>query len=506
MSRLFGFVRLRLFSFYFGVGLEADAFNLALRIPNMLQNLLGEGVLSASFIPVYARLRVSGSDTERSEVAGAVLGLAALAAASIVLLGVLLAPLLVQVLAPGFDADTKALTVRILQILFPGAGLFVASAWCLGVLNSHGRFLLSYVSPVVWNMAMIGVMLAGGARVTREELVILVAWGSVIGSALQVGIQWPTVRKVLGPFRVSLGRRSEHVRTVLRNFVPVVAGRGITQIAGFLDSMIASFLIKGSVSIISNAQLIYMLPVSLFGMAVSAAELPAMSGEASDDAEGAARVRSRLRQGLARITFFVVPSAVAFIALGDHIARVVLLGGAFGAAEVQWQWMALGGAGVGLLAATLGRLYASALYALQDARTPQRYAATRVTLSLIMGGSAAYWIGSHPEIDQRLGVACLMLASGLAAWVEFTLLKAAVRRRVGDASLESLALLKLVLAAGAAAGITWFLLDALGQPARIALSAAALGVYSVGYGIITWALGVPEARAIVSRVFERVTS
>lgn len=504
LSRLSGFVRLRFFSFYLGVGPQADAFNLALRIPNMLQNLLGEGVLSASFIPVYARLRAGGQDREAAEVAGAVLGLAALAASLIVLLGVLAAPVLVELLAPGFDTGTKVLTVRILRILFPGAGLMVVSAWCLGVLNSHGRFLLSYVSPVIWNLAMIVVMVAIGAQSTRDDLVIAVAWASVLGSALQVGIQWPAVRSALGSVLPSFGRENANVRTVLRNFLPVVVGRGITQIAGFLDSIIASFLVEGSVSIISYAQLIYMLPVSLFGMSVSAAELPAMSGEASDDEAGAERIRMRLRVGLARIFYFVVPSAVAFIVLGDHIARVVLQGGAFGGGEVQWQWMALAGAGVGILAATRGRLYASALYALQDARSPQRYAVTRVTLSLVLGGGAVYAL-SRTTVDPRLGVACLMLASGLAAWVEYWLLERAVRRRVGSTAIQGTAQIRVVAAAAAAALCAWASAAGLGASTspRIVSSVAVLLLYACTYGLVSWGLHVPEARSIVGRIIRR---
>jgi putative peptidoglycan lipid II flippase len=203
----------------------------------------------------------------------------------------------------------------------------------------------------------------------------------------------------------------------------------------------------------------------------------------------------------------VVPSAVAFIALGDHIARVILQGGAFGSDAVRWQWLALGGAGVGLLAATLGRLYASALYALQDAKTPQRYAVTRVTLSLILGGSAAYWIGHRPDVDQRLGVACLMLASGLAAWVEFTLLKAAVRRRVGDASTATIAQIRVFLAAAVAAACAWFLPAAITMAGigahPIVISALVLGLYALVYGLMSWGLGVPEARAIVARLRPR---
>src|SRR5688572_3301853 len=139
-SRIIGLVRERVFGFYFGVTPEADAFRAAFRIPNLLQNLFGEGVLSASFIPVYASLVENGEREEASRVAGAVFAMLALVVSVLVLAGVLAAPWLVDLIAAGFPADKRALTVALVRVLFPGAGLLVLSAWCLGILNSHHRF------------------------------------------------------------------------------------------------------------------------------------------------------------------------------------------------------------------------------------------------------------------------------------------------------------------------------------------------------------------------------
>ena len=154
-SRVVGLVRMRVLGHYLGVGDAADAFAAAFRIPNLLQNLFGEGALSASFIPVYARLLGAGNEVEARKVARAVGGLLALVVAVLVLLGVLATPFLIDVIAPGFDGAKRELTIRLVRIFFPGAGLFVMSAWCLGVLNSHGKFFLSYAAPVVWNLSMI---------------------------------------------------------------------------------------------------------------------------------------------------------------------------------------------------------------------------------------------------------------------------------------------------------------------------------------------------------------
>src|SRR4029077_15704656 len=145
LSRLAGLVRLQVFAHYFGLESDAaDAFNAAFRIPNFLQNLFGEGALSASFIPVYAALVGRGERKEADRVAGAVGALLALVVAILVLAGVFATPLLIAAIAPGVTGDKREATVQLVRILFPGAGLLVLSAWCLGVLNSHHRFLLSY--------------------------------------------------------------------------------------------------------------------------------------------------------------------------------------------------------------------------------------------------------------------------------------------------------------------------------------------------------------------------
>src|SRR5262249_35586327 len=157
----------------------ADAFSAAFRIPNFLQNLFGEGSLSASFIPVYAALLARGERDEADRVAGAVLSCLALVVALLVLAGLAGTPLLITFIAPGFTGDKRDLTIQIVRILFPGAGLFVLSAWSLGVLNSHRRFFLSYASSVMWNAAMIGTLLWFGQHAPLSRLAVLLAWGSV---------------------------------------------------------------------------------------------------------------------------------------------------------------------------------------------------------------------------------------------------------------------------------------------------------------------------------------
>ena len=298
LSRIAGLIRERVFAHYFGNSDAADAFKAAFRIPNFLQNLFGEGVLSASFIPVYAKLLAHKDDEEARRTAGAVAALLALTTSVIVLLGVLTTPYLIDAIAGGFSGAKRELTIHLVRILFPSAGLLVFSAWCLGVLNSHRRFFLSYVAPVVWNAAMIATMWGWGGRYAQFPLAEIVAWGSVAGSALQVAVQLPVVLRLLQGLHLSLNYKTENVKTVVRNFIPVFVGRGVVQISAYVDTLLASWLPMGAVSALSYAQILYLLPVSLFGMSVSASELPHMSGTLGSEEEVAAVLRRRLNSGL----------------------------------------------------------------------------------------------------------------------------------------------------------------------------------------------------------------
>ena len=305
LSRIIGLVRQRIFAHYFGVeSAAADAFTAAFRIPNFLQNVFGEGALSASFIPVYAKLLAQGDEKEASRVASAVLGLLALITSIVVVAGILLSPYLIDTIAPGFEGERRELTIRLVRILFPGAGLLVLSAWCLGILNSHHRFFISYTAPVAWNLAIISSLIFFGGRVGQFRLAEIAAWGALVGSALQFGIQLPTVFRVIHRLRAVLDIANTHVRTVVRNFFPVFMSRGVIQISAFVDEIIASFLPLGAVSALTYAQSLYTLPVSLFGMSVSAAELPAMSRALGNAEQVAVALRSRLNSGLRRIAFF----------------------------------------------------------------------------------------------------------------------------------------------------------------------------------------------------------
>ena len=499
LSRLIGLVRQRIFSHYFGLSDAADAFNAAFKIPNFLQNLFGEGVLSASFIPGYARLLAEGDDEEAGRVAGAVGSILALAASALVLIGMVATPWLIYAIAPGFHGAKRDLTIRIVRVLFPGAGLLVLSAWCLGILNSHRKFFLSYTAPVVWNVAMIGALVLF-RRQPQAALAVTLAWGSVAGSALQFGVQLPVVLRLARRLRASLDTGAPQVREVIRNFVPVFISRGVVQISGFVDALLASLLGTGAVAGLTNAQTLYLLPVSLFGMSVSAAELPAMSSALGSADEIAAQLRRRLDSGLRQIAFFIVPSAMAFLALGGVITAVLFQTGRFTAAHSQYVWAILAGSAVGLLAQTLGRLYSSTYYALRDTRTPLRFAIVRVVLTTGLGYLCAIplprWIG----IDPQWGVAGLTASAGVAGWVEFTLLRRTLNTRIGRTGLPASLVAQLWFAAAVAAAAAWGVKIALGAGHPLQFGLIVIATYGVTYLACAWLLRVEECAGAIRRL------
>lgn len=497
-SRLVGFVRQRTMNHYFGGRSDAaDAFYAAFKIPNLLQNLFGEGALSGSFIPVYSRLLAEGKTEEAQATARAVLGILTLAISILVALGVTTTPAIISLIAPGFVGEKKALTITLVRILFPGSGILVVSAWCLGVLNSHRRFFLSYSAPVIWNLSIIGAIVFGPGR-SATDLAIAAAWGAVCGSLAQILIQLPSVKTFIPSLRPTLTITSSSVRTVFKHFIPTTAVRGVAQISAYIDQMIASLLPTGAITGLTNAQLIYTLPVSLFGMSIAASELPELS-RLSPNATNA--LEQRLRAGCRHLAFFIIPTISAFLILGDTIVGAVYQTGAFSAQDVRYVWAILCGSSIGLLAGTQARLFSSALYALHDPRTPLRFASIRVVLSGILGVSLATWGTSFTGLPPLWGAVGLSAASGCAGWIEFFLLKNhLIRARAINPKVEKRFITLLALTSVLSAAICYPLKNYLIVLHPALAAGIILPLYGGLYAGTTVACKIPEAIAHFSKI------
>jgi len=539
LSRVTGLVRERAVGHFFGTGYAADAFTAANRIPNVLQSLLGEGVLSASIIPTYSRLLAQGREADAGRVAGAVAGLLATVVSAVVLVTVVFARPVTAVLAPGLGEETFELTVTLMRIVTPAIGILVLSAWCLGVLNSHRRFFLSYVAPVLMNVAQVAVLVVAAGVVVgdlggdlgeaaQSSLVVWLAWGTLLGGILQFAIQIPAVMRVAPGVRVSLRTGDAETRGVIRSFVPIVGARGVVHLSGFLHLVLASFLALGALAAMRYAQMLYVLPVSLFGMAVAAAELPELSRIGAD---GDNVLRTRVASGLARIVFFVAPTLVAYVVVGDFLVAALYQSGEFGRSDVVQVWLILAVHSLGLLAVTGSRLLQSVLYGLGQPRTPARVAVVRVAVSLALGlvlmfqfdrfaigPEGLQQVGDLPafgplpeqfrdpaggQSQHHLGGVGLAVAAAAASLVEYRMLRRAVRPHAPDVAILGSRARPALLAAVLSGMVATAVRPAAAGLHPIMAGVVVTGVLGAVYLFASWRLGVPEAGRILQILARR---
>ena len=453
LSRLSGVAREAILGAFLGTRASADAFGAALRIPKLLQNLLGEGALSASFIPVYAQVLEEGDEERAGRLAGAVAGLLAVLTGGLVLAAIVLAEPLTWVVAPGFSGTRHDLTVVLIRIMAGGIGLIVLAAWCLGVLNAHRRFFLSYVAPVLWNVAIIAAVAGAGiAGAAETGIAEAAAWGVLVGGALQFAVQVPAVASLVPRLRVSLRLRLRGVREVARRFGPAVAGRGVVTLSTYVDVILASLLATGAVAYLDRAQVLYLMPISVFAVSVAAADLPELARE-HDSVE---RMHERLVVAAARVLLFLVFALVAFVVIGRPIVGALYQRVNFTADDTYVVWLVLAAYSLGIVAAGLSRLLQNTCYAAGDVKGPARIAAARLVFAAIgglilmiqldrvgvidgelrrLGGLPAFWL-LDGDIRQtgdirRLGAVGLALAAAVAAWLELGLLRRRIRHTLG---------------------------------------------------------------------------
>ena len=454
LSRVSGIGREVAVAAFIGAGRVGDAYRAALTIPRLLQNLLGEGVLSASFIPIYSQLVEQGRRKDAGRLAGAVFGLLAVITGLVVLAGWVLAKPLVSLLLWRLSDDTADLTVELVRVMFAGIGFIVLAAWALGVLNAHRRFFLSYAAPVIWNVAQVAFMVGAwlvwhnvDPATRASDIARMAAWGVVLGGALQFLVQVPLVLRLVPTLRLSLNWRRPDVGVVLNRFGPALIGRGVVQVSAYVDLILAGLLAGGAIAALGFAQVIYFLPISLFAMSVAASDLPEMARE-QDDPEALVR---RLQTGLDRIGFYVLFSAVAFITLGGLIVGALLERGQFNGDQTVQVWWILAAYSLGLVASASSRLLQNACFAAGDAKGPARVAVVRVALAAAVGVVLMFSFDSYAVINGsverlgdfkvlsplsdaeradgavRLGAVGLALGSTVAAWLEYGILRHRVR-------------------------------------------------------------------------------
>ena len=487
LSRLAGLLRESLLRSVLGLGPAADAFTAALRIPNLLQNLLGEGSLSSSFIPVYSKLLSEGKEKEAGHTAGAVAGLLIAFTGALTLVGILIARPIAKLLTPGFSSEKLDLTADLIKITTAGIGFLVLAAWCLGVLNSHRKFFLSYVAPVIWNAAQIVILfIAIGKDWDPVKAARAAAWGLFIGGVIQLLFQFFGVSRLRTKIGFSFSWKNEHVREIIRRFNPTILGRGVVQISAYFDLVLASLLVTGAVAALMSAQVLYILPISLFAMSIAAAELPEMSRNTDSQ-----HLSNRLNQGIKQTSFLMLLTSVIYMTIGDQIIGVIFQWGSFDRDDSIAVAATLAAYSLGIPAIGISRIYQSALYANGDTKTPAFSATLRVIISLIIGlllmfpldrlfisnsalekvpgsivgdwGPLSQSLRSLPE-NPHLGAVGLAVGSAIAAWVEMVFLARKTNKKVTPESSPYSPMVKLLPATFSALMISiiarWLLSDA----------------------------------------------
>jgi putative peptidoglycan lipid II flippase len=495
VSRLFGLVRQRVIGHYFGIGAFADVIAAAFRIGNIVQSLLGEGTLSASFIPVYARARATGRSAEATRFALNALGFLLLAVGVASATFVALAPALTRLIAPGFEGERFALTTSAVRVLFPMTALLVLAAWALGVLNAHRRFFLAYVAPAAWSVAQIAALLVFGEGLGQrgEPLLAALVWSALAGAVLQVLVLLPAVRALLGELRPRLDRADPRLREAAARLPSALLGRGVLWLSGLVDVALVSFFGTGAQAAMNTAQMIYFLPMAILGTGEAAAALPDMASETAEaDLElRNARLRARLGGSLARVTTLTVPATLVLALFGGEIIRVCLQTGRFDEAATERVRVIVLAYAFALLGNASARVLTTTAWAIGDTRTPARYAIWRVAVST--AGSLL--------LMQRFEVVGVVLGAVLAAWVETLALGWKLRQQIGGLGLELVPFARI--AALGAASIAPALLTRWALPTELARtfvgSSLVLAVFSGAFALAAPALGLFDVRSLLRR-------
>lgn len=542
VSRVFGLVRQMAIGRFFGVAPHGDVWQTAMRLPNALQNLLGEQSLSAAFIPVYARMLRDGRRDDAARFAAAIFALLLAVSSVAVLVGIIFARPIVAIGAAGFmadaarveagemDVDRFELTVRAVRILFPMTGFMVLASWALGVLNSHRRFFLSYMAPVAWNVAIIvallGAVYRGGhlrmpeaaGLAELDRWLIVACLGGVAGGLLQFAVQLPLVLRLMRGLPATLRPLAvPGVRRALRAFGPALLGRGVVQISLYVNLWLASWLKAGAPSALQYAVILINLPLGAFGMSVAAAELPELSRASSAGRDGAlpprqaAEVSGRIERALRQTCFVLCPSVVGYLAFGFLVAGLIFRGGRFTVEDQYLVYAALAGYTLGILASAASRLAQNTFFALGDTRTPAKIAALRLGVDALFGVGLMLWLDRYsvpsafglrgaPGKELYLGAVGLALASSIGAWTELALLRRRLVAEVPALALPVRAVGKLlglaVVLALPAAGVWWLLPSGLSTREQALL---VLPVYPVVYLGWAWWRSSPELALWIGR-------
>ncbi len=426
LSRIFGFLRDVVIAGYFGAGLGSDAFFVAFRIPNLLRRLFAEGSLSIAFIPVFTEYLTNKGKDEAFKLAGSAILLLSIILTMLALVGILLSPLIVRIIAPGFAGSPEklSLTITLTRIMFPYIFFIGMVALCMGILNVLGHFAAPALAPVFLNLAMIGGVFFISPH--QSEPITGLAIGVIIGGVLQLLLQIPFIIRKGVFFWKKTRIYHAGLKKVGLLMLPTVFGAAVYQINILVGTLLASLLPEGSVSYLYYADRLVQFPLGIFAIATATAVLPSLSRQAA--AEDFAGVRETFAHAMNLVFFITIPSMVGLIILREPIISLLFKRGAFDAETTRLTAVALLYYGMGLWAFSAVRIVVSTFYALQDTKTPVRMAVVSVIANIVLG----------VLLMGPLGHGGLALSTSLASMLNLVLLIRALRVTLGSLELKSI--------------------------------------------------------------------
>ncbi|TKS60718.1 MAG: lipid II flippase MurJ [Nitrospira sp.] len=423
-SRILGFIRDMVLARLFGATPAADAFFIAFRIPSLLRELFAEGSMSSAFIPVFTEYRMMRTKQEAWELASAVFTTLLTVVTFVTVVGILAAPWLVQILAPGFQASPEklALTTLLARVMFPYLLFISLAALAMGILNSVRAFAAPAFSPLFLNVFIIGCALYLSPHL--QEPIIGAAIGVVAGGAAQFAMQLPSLklRGLLFGFRFEPGHPG--LRRIGVLMVPSLIGLSVTQINLTVSTILGSFFAGGPTYLFYGMRLIQ-FPLGIFGVALATAILPTLAAQAARGALD--ELRTTLGFGLRMILFIMMPAMLGLILLRTPIVHLFFEHGTFTAHDTAETALAVLCYSLGLWAFGGVRIIVAAFYSLQDTKTPAISAAIAVAANILFSLA----------LMSPLGAAGLALATALAAMVNGGILVAVLNRRLGGVEWEA---------------------------------------------------------------------
>ena len=417
VSRVLGLVRDVVFARYFGATIVMDAFIVANRIPNMLRRFFAEGAFSQGFVPVMAQYREKNDHHEARQLVDAVAGTLGLGLFIITLIGVVAAPLLVFVVAPGFVGDDGRFDLATLMTRFTFPYLFFVSltAFAGGILNTYGRFGAPAFTPVILNVVLIASAIWLSPRVAEPGMAL--AYGVLLAGVAQLLFQIPFLAKIHAIPRPAWRPKHEGVRRIGKLMVPAIFGSSVAQVNVLVGGVIASMLGVGKISLLYYSDRLMEFPLGLFSIALATVTLPHLSRQhATASVEGFSRT---VDWSMKLVFLIATPAAVGLLVLAEPLVATIFYGGEFSALDVQMTALSLQAFSIGLIGFSLVKILAPAYFAREDTKTPVKVGLIALVVNFVLSVSLAWMLTRAGYAGTHAGLA---LATSVAAVVNAWLL------------------------------------------------------------------------------------